>query len=210
MADCSSFPQGSPSCQTIQVIEPDPTLPTSTIPAPGFDPSLTEQGNVILSSGVGIVSVTFSTVKQGDYRFEYLYVDALGLATPEIIPVVPVSQSVYGFTVDLGAQPVIAGYILRWRVVVVTIVTVPGSLVDSPEAIRIQLPLSNTLTVPFANPRSNTQYGFSELRVENLTDLPSAQNPILAQVITKTLANFTVALSPTPNSTNYFLVARTP
>jgi hypothetical protein len=94
--------------------------------------------------------------------------------------------------------------------VVVTIITTPGSLIDSPENIRIQLTLTNTFTATFANPRSNTQYGFTELRVENLIDNPAVQHPTIVQVVAKTLTNFTVGLSPTPNSNNYFLVARTP
>jgi hypothetical protein len=207
---CSQFPFSNPACTTIQLIEPDPTLPVGTIGPPGSDPSLIEFGDVVLSQGQGVLSVTFQTPKAGDYRFEYLYVDALGLTSPGVVDIVPVSQSIYGFTVDLSGVPLATGYILRWRVVVVTVVTTPGSLIDAPEAIRIQLAMTNTFTVAFVNPRSNTNYGFSELRIENLTDLPANQMPILAQVIAKTTLNFTVALSPTPNNTNYYLVARTP
>ena len=212
MADCTGFPSGTPQCATIQVIEPDSTLPTTTIPSAGFDPSMTEAGNVILYNNQQTqINVTFNTVKAGDYRFEYLYVDSLGLSSPGVIPIVPVSQSVYGFSVNLAGIPLADGYILRWRVVVVTIVQAPpGQQIDAPENIYINLTLTNTFTVPFVNPRSNTQYGFSELRVENLVDLPANQHPILAQVVTKTVTNFTVALSPTPDTANYYLKVRTP
>ena len=210
MSDCSQFPFGSPGCQTIQVIEPDPTAVVGTIPAPGFDPSVTEQGDVVLDVDDGIVSVTFSTVKAGDYRFEYLYIDALGIGVPQIIPVVPVNQSLYGFSVDLGAIVLQEGYILRWRVVVVSLVQVSSNLIDFPEAQRIQLPLAPIANILFVNPRSNTLYGFTELRVENLTDVPAVQSPILVQVVLKTTLGFTVALNPTPPTGNYYLVLRTP
>jgi hypothetical protein len=210
MADCSQFPFGSPSCQTIQVIEPDSTRQVATVPAPGFDPSITEQGDVILSQGNGVVTVFFQTTKAGDYRFEYLYIDGLGIGAPEIIPLVPVNQTIYSFSVDLGGYPLQDGYILRWRVVVVSLIQTPGDMIDAPESIRLPLTTTPVFSATFVNPRSNILYGFSELRVENLIDLPGNQSPILAQVVAKTIVGFTVGLSPTPPNTNYYLVARTP
>jgi hypothetical protein len=104
-----------------------------------------------------------------------------------------------------------AGRILRWRVTVVAIVQTPGDFTDAPETIRVQLPQDvSLLDVTFVNARSNITYGFSEFRVENLVDDPSTQSPILAQVVTKTPINFSVALSPSPPTPNYYLQARVP
>jgi hypothetical protein len=218
---CSAFPTGTSACQTIQLIEPDFTLPTVTLPPPGNDPSLVESGNVILAANAGVISVTFLTPKAGDYRFEYLYVDALGLANPGIIDIIPVTQTMTGFTVDLAGVPTVAGYILRWRVTVVIISTGPVQI-DAPESFRVQLPQSiagppaplpvsyYTLQVLFVNPRSTTTYGFSELRVENLVDLPANQSVIGVQVYEKDTLGFKILFNPLAHTANYYLVGRTP
>jgi hypothetical protein len=199
------------TCQTIQVLEPDPTLTAAVIPAPGYDPSMTESGDVPLSARQGLVTVHFTFPKAGDYRFEYLYVDGLGLPHPGVINVIPTNQNIYGFTVSLAGIPESTGRVLRWRVVVVTVRQTAGDFTDAPETIRHRLPDDSSITdITFVNPRSNTTYGFSEFRVENLDDDPATQSPILAQVVTKTPISFSVALSPTPPSLNYYLVARTP
>jgi hypothetical protein len=94
--------------------------------------------------------------------------------------------------------------------VVVTISGTPGAGIDSPENFRVQLPMARLVTVPFVNARSNAVYGFSEFRVENLTDPDTTQRIILPQVVGKTVTNFTVGLNPIPDTIHYFLVARTP
>jgi hypothetical protein len=67
------------------------------------------------------------------------------------------------------------------------------------------------MVVPFTNPRSGTNYGFSELRVENLLDPPASQAIIRVQVTAKTISDFTLSVNPTPaNGSHYFLAARTP
>jgi hypothetical protein len=199
------------TCQVIQVIEPDPTLSTAVIPSPGFDPSMFESGDVPLAINQGTVTVTFQVVKAGDYRFEYLYVDGLGAIHPGVINVIPVTQTVYGFTVNLAGVPRAVGRVLRWHVVVVTVIQSPGNLVDAPETIRVALPVNaNSLVVSFVNPRSTAMYGFTELRVENVIDDPTLQSPVWVQVTLKTLITFTVGISPTPPTANYYLVARTP
>lgn len=210
---------GPQDCTTFQIIEPDATLPVAS--GAVLDPSLQERGEVVLNASQSEVSVLFAVPKAGDYRFEYLYVDAFGVSNPGTIHPVPITQSSAGFTVDLAGVPPISGYILRWHVVVVAI----GSTlnVDAPESFRVQLPSAFpeglpipvppqffTLTVTFQNPRSGTTYGFSELRVENLIDDPGTQTPIVVQVYQKTTTNFSVVFNPTPPTQNYFLVGRTP
>jgi|SRR5262245_22733231 len=198
------------SNQTIQVIEPDSTLTTAVIPAPGYDPAMTESGDVPLSLSQGNVTVNFKVAKAGDYRFEYLYVDGLGQVHPNVINVIPTAQSLFGFSVSLAGIPTTSTRVLHWRVVVVT-VQQAGQAVDSPEAIRVRLPQDSALfTYSFTNARSGTAYGFSELRVENLDDDPALQSPIFVQVVTKTLISFTVGVSPSPPTINYYLIARTP
>lgn len=187
------------------------------------DPNLTERGEVSLQNGQVEVSVTFGTPKASSvYRFEYLYVDAFGVINPGNVPPVVVTQTQYGFTVELAAAP-LDGYVLRWRVDVISISEV--SNVDAPESFRVQLPTYSppgtppipplppqffTLTVTFQNPRSNTLYGFSELRVENLVDDPAVQTPIAFQVCAKTQSGFTIVFTPLPPTENYYLVGRTP
>ena len=214
---------GCPSgFQNIQLIEPDVTLPTVTLPPPGNDPGVVEAGNVILTADIGVVSVSFAAMKLGDYRFEYLYVDALGLTNPGIIDVVPVTQNLFGFTVNLAGVPIADGYILRWKVAVVS---VTGQvLVDAPESFRVQMPNLTPGTIPtplppeiitmdvtFQNPRSNTNYGFSELRVENLVDTLFADQSVIGiQVVQKSVTGFKIMFRPVPPTPNYYLVGRTP
>src|SRR5262245_18185792 len=204
---CQDIPGSGQVCRTIQVLEPDPTVPVANW---RFDPALDESGEVILTQGQTSITVNFKVKKtSANYRFEYLYVDAFGIANPGDIEPVVVSQTVIGFTVQFAGSPLAAGYILRWRVVVVYTEVVPG-LVDTPESLYLALPLSNLFTASFVNPRSNVDYGFSELRIENLTDDPTDQTPVLPQVVQKTILGFTVALNPTPPTGNYFLVVRSP
>ena len=202
MATCAS------DHRVVQIIEPDSTLLTATSGG-GGDPSLDESGSVALDIGQSTVEVEFETPKAStDYRFEYLYVDAFGVVNPGDIEPVVVQQTHFGFSVDLAGSPAVNGYILRWRVVVTEISTIPD--IDTPETIYIQLPQVNLFIINFANPRSSTQYGFSELRVENLVDDPATQSPIHVQVVAKTQSNFTIAINPTPPSLSYFLAVRTP
>lgn len=198
-------------CQNIQLIEPGTDELVANFPG-SQDPSLSERGEVVLTAGQTEVNVVFATTKASAiYRFEYLYVDALGIVLPGIISVVPTLMTAFGFTVELAGTPIGGGYILRWRVVVTALAgPITPPLVDTPESIYVPLPMSNVFTYVFVNPRSGQTYGFSELRVENLIDLPNVQTPILAQVVSKQQAQFSVALSPTPNNGNYYLVARTP
>jgi hypothetical protein len=193
------------------VLEPDSTLTAAVIPAPGYDPSMTESGDVVLQENQGTVTVHFLVPKAGDYRFEYLYVDALGVTHPGVINVIPTSQNIYGFSVSLAGVPRVPNRVMRWRVVVVTVKQTPGDFTDAPESFRVRLgPESNLIDVQFVNPRSTVTYGFSELRVENLVDDPGLQSPILVQVVTKTPISFSVALSPTPPTANYYLTGRVP
>ena len=192
-------------CNTIQIIEG------------GTDPNLDEKGEVALAVGQSEVSVTFTRSKAGTYRFEYLYVDAFGQVNPGTIEPVVTAQTQYGFTVKLGGVAEATGYVLRWHVVVISVTT--SFNVDAPESFRVQIPnvadlapppAARVLTVTFQNPRSNTLYGFSELRVENLIDNPATQTPIAVQVCAKTQTNFTICFSPAAPTNNYFLVGRTP
>ncbi len=206
---CSDFTSQNPTCRTFTFIEPDNTLATVTSSG-AHDQSLDEWGSTIIPLGVpGSIHVDFVTPKASiGYRFEYLYVDALGLPNPGDVEPVVVDQTQFGFTVDLAGVPLAEGYILRWRVIVFEITG--GVVFDAPESLRVQLPQADIATVTFVSPRSTTTYGFTELRVENLIDPAATQRVILAQVVIKTQPTFTVGLNPTPDSDNYFLVVRTP
>lgn len=195
------------SCRTIQILEPDPNLDVLSFRA---DPAVDEHGEMPLLQGMGTITVSFHTPKaSATYRFEYLYVDCLGLVQPGAVEPVVTSQTQFGFTVDFAGAPLATGYILRWRVVVVDLVSPVA--VDAPESIYQQIPADAlTVLVTFSQPRSSLAYGFSELRIENLVDPAAQQTPVLAQVVAKTLLNFTVALNPSPPTDNYYLVVRTP
>ena len=198
--------------RTVQVIEPDGTLVTASSSG-STDQSLDESGSVALEAGQTTVEVRFQTTKASEnYRFEYLYVDALDMADATDVEAVPVIQTVFGFTVKLvgtgvviGGVPV--GYVLRWRVVVNEF---GPAILDQPETIYLQLPQVNLLLVHLTNPRSSTDYGFDELRVENLVDDVAEQTPVLVQVVLKTQTTFTIGLSPTPPTDNYFLAIKIP
>lgn len=199
----------SPNSRVIQVIEPDPTLVTGTLSG-SVDPSIDESGSTTIPMGASSVMVTFIVPKiSTNYRFEYLYVDAFGLVNPGDVEPVVVTQTMFGFTVQLAGLPTDSSYILRWRVVVIDMSS--EIFIDAPENLRLQLPIGVTsFTAIFVNMRSNVIYGFSELRVENLADPVTTQRKILAQVAQKTHTDFTVGLSQAPDTANYFLVARTP
>ena len=186
-------------CDGVTVIQGDVT-----------DQNLTESGFVPLAQGQVEVSVNFVIPKSSNtYQFEYLYVDALGVVNPGGIPPLVTSQTQYGFVVDLSAAPPIAGYVLRWRVVVTTLG--PFTFVDAPESFRVALPVTGNLyTYTFVNARSTTSYGFTELRVENLVDDPTTVTPVNVMVVNKTQLTFEIAFNPTPPTPNYFLVGRTP
>lgn len=196
-------------CSTIQLLEPNSDVPVGI--AGETDPALDERGEEVLTTGQSEAVITFTKPKiSAMYRFEYLYVDAIDIVQPGVISVVPVQQTAYGFTVELAGQPVAEGYILRWRVVVISTEVMPTPTPDIPESIYVQLPQSSVHSVMFNNPRSTQDYGFSELRIENLIDLPGLQVVIVPQVIVKLQEAFTVKLSQVPNNNNYYLVARTP
>ena len=198
------------ACRTIQLIEPEDTLLTSIITSGGRDQSLDESGSMTIPvSEVARVFVEFTVPKvSANYRFEYLYVDALGIPNPGNVEPVVVSQNINGFLVDLAGIPVEEGYILRWRVVVQDITI--NLVVDAPESLRLQLNPARSFTATFVNPRSTTNYGFTELRIENLDDPVDSQRVINAQVVAKTTVGFTVGLNPPPDTSNYYLVVRTP
>lgn len=211
-----SCPNSGIECDTISVIEPNGDLPVSTAGGSG-DPTLSERGEVILSAGNSEIAVPFVTAKaSNEYRFEYLYVDAFGVINPGTIMPVPVTQTQYGFTVDLAGVPPVDGYILRWRVVVVSLG--PTSTVDAPESLYVQLnhtdlsdpPPQPVQDILFVNPRSNTTYGFTELRVENVIDDPLTQYPVFVQVVEKRIDGFKIAINPLPDTENYYVAVRTP
>jgi hypothetical protein len=204
----NACPPNGTDCRIVQVIEPDSTLLVNTSQG-STDTSIDESGSVILSAGQTQVDVQFLTKKAGDdYRFEYLYIDAFGVVNPGNVAPVPVLQTIYGFSVKLAGAAILAGYILRWRVVVVTFGG--GGVLDAPETIYIQLPRANTFVVHLVNARTTTDYAFGELRVENLIDPVSSQTPIWVQVVQKTKTSFTIGLSPTPPTDNYFLSVSLP
>lgn len=200
-----------PNTRNIQLLEPDDLVLTTTSSG-SMDASLQESGEVALSAGQLVAEVHFSVTKaSADYRFEYLYVDAFGkFVHPGIINIVVVVANEFGFGVEFAGVPPEDGYVLRWRVVVIS-TSIGTAFEDFPETLYVRIPaLAAALTVTFLNPRSTVNYGFKELRVENLTDPLASQRIILAQVVVKTILNFTVGLNPRPNNDHYFLVARTP
>lgn len=207
---CENFQSVNPVCRTVQLIEPEDTLLTSITSSGGRDQSLDESGSITIPvTPTARLFVPFETQKVSvNYRFEYLYIDALGIANPGNVEPVVVDQNVNGFLVDFAGIPISEGYILRWRVVVQDVTI--NLIIDAPESLRLQLNTARTFTATFVNPRSTAIYGFSELRVENLIDPVDTQRIVNAQVIAKTTVGFTVGLNPPPDTTNYYLVARTP
>jgi len=208
---CQSFRQGSSNCNTIQLIEPEDTLLTSITSSGGRDKSLDESGSITIPfpSTSARLFVPFENPKvSSNYRFEYLYIDALGISNPGNVEPVVVDVNINGFVVDLTGVPLDDGYILRWRVVVQDVTI--NLVVDAPESLKLQLSPARTFTATFVNPRSTALYGFTELRIENLIDPVEFQRAINVQVVAKTTSNFTVGLNPPPDTTNYYLIARTP
>ena len=205
---CNQFQSQTPACKTFTFIEPDDTL-LSVTSSGVKDQSLDEAGDTVIPSGVPRMRIDFVTPKASfNYKFEYLYIDALGISNPGDVRIVVVDQNQFGFTVDFAGTTLSDGYILRWRVVVLNLQG--GLAIDAPENLRLQLPQARVYTATFVNPRSNTTYGFSELRVENLVDEISSQRVVSIQVAAKTQANFVIGINPPPDTGNYFLVARTP
>jgi hypothetical protein len=200
-----------PNTKNVQLLEPD-NLILSTTSSGSMDASLQESGSEILAQGASVLLVYFKVTKASpNYRFEYLYVDAFGkIVNPGIINPVVVLTNELGFMVEFAGATPEAGYVLRWRVVVIDTL-IGTAFEDFPERLRVQIPANvSFLVVTFENPRSTVNYGFSELRVENLTDPVATQRIILAQVAVKTTINFTVGLNPRTNNANYYLVCRTP
>jgi hypothetical protein len=109
-----------------------------------------------------------------------------------------------------AGAPIGPGYVLHWRVVVHGESSLV--LVDAPEDLYVLIPRAPVMTVTFHQPRSGTNYGFSELRVENLTEDHSVQAIIRVQVYRKTITAFSLAVNPMPPAGHpyYFLKVRTP
>jgi hypothetical protein len=135
-------------------------------------------------------------------------VDAIGNIEPGAIQIVPTIQAVEGFAVVFAGTPIGSGYVLHWRVTVHRLRS--QILIDAPEDLYIQMPRTNTMAVTFHQQRSGTSYGFTELRVENLTEAPGNQSPIHIQVYRKTISGFFLAVNPTPPTLFYYLKVRTP
>lgn len=197
---------GTVECDTVQIIEPKDDLLVDTA---NTRSDMDERGEVELVNGQTSAVIIFAVPKlNAFYHFEYLYIDAMGNTNPGGIQIVPTVRAIEGFAVLFAGLPIGAGYVLHWRVVV----TQTSSLVqiDAPEDLYLQMPHANLMAVTFVNPRSNTNYGFTELRVENLTDPPAGQALIGVQVVTKTTGGFVVAVNPMPPTNFYFLRVRTP
>jgi hypothetical protein len=198
-------PQSScPECSTTQIIDDG-----SVIIGNEGDPTLAEHGEVPLQTDQAEVVVLFDVPKAGVYIFEYLYVDAFGQANPGTIQAVPIRQDMDGFTVELAGSPPLAGYVLRWRVVVIQIGSEPIPEPDPPQNLYINLPQAQTYTVFWPIPRTVLNYGFSELRVEYNGDIPIG--PVITpMVILKAYDRFIIKLSETPANSFYYLVVRSP
>lgn len=193
-------------CETVQIIEPRDDL---LVDVAGNTNDMDERGEVVLSSGQVNASVLFQVSKlNAEYRFEYLYVDAIGNANPGSIQIIPTIRTITGFAVVFAGAPIGAGYVLHWRVTVHK--TSAVILVDYPENLYLQMPRTNTMAVAFHQPRSGVEYGFSELRVENLTEAHNVQAIIRVQVYQKGINGFTLAVNPKPPTDFYFLKVRTP
>jgi hypothetical protein len=194
-------------CDTVQIIEPRDDLLVDTA---GATNDMDERGTVELASGQRNAIVLFEVPKLNpSYSFEYLYVDAMGNVEPGAIQIVPTVRAIEGFAVVFAGVPIGAGYVLHWRVVVHRSSTL--ILIDAPENLNVPLtPHANFQTIAFHQPRSGTNYGFTELRVENLTEDHNAQAVIHVQVVHKTLSGFSIAINPRPPTEFYFLRVRTP
>jgi hypothetical protein len=196
----------NPNCDTVQIIEPNDDLLVDTA---GQNSDFDERGELPLTAGQLNASVLFQVQKlNAAYQFEYLYVDALGNAKPGGIQVIPVTRGTTGFTVVFAGTPIEVGYVLHWRVVIRRTSTLVQ--IDAPENLYLPIPRSSTMGITFVNPRSGVDYGFSELRVENLVDPVENQAIIRVQVYSKSIDGFIVAVNPRPPTNNYFLKVRTP
>jgi len=198
-------------CGTIQVLEPDSSVPVADAGGTA-DPSLVERGDYVLAQGETEVQIFFKTRKAAAlYRFEYLYVDTADVIpvqpNPGTITCIPIVQTVDGFSLELAGSPILAGYTIRWRVVVVELTSLN---LDEPESINIPIPLLASLMTVFLDSPRSAAYGFSELRVENLVDPAAGQAVIHVQVTTRASSFFVVAINPRPPTANYNLVARIP
>lgn len=193
-------------CQTIQIIEPRDDLLVDTA---GSTSDMDERGELPLVEGQVNAFVDFTVHKLNtNYHFEYLYIDAIGNAHPGATQIIPTSRQVDGFAVVFAGAPIGDGYVLYWRVTIVRSST--SVQIDTPEDLYLQMPKSSLMSVTFVHERSNTDYGFTELRVENLHDAPESQQPIHVQVYQKMLGGFLLAVNPRPRTDFYFLKVRTP
>jgi hypothetical protein len=193
-------------CDTVQIIEPRDDL---LVDVAGTTNDMDERGSLELNSGQVNAIVLFEVPKlNAQYSFEYLYVDAMGNVEPGAVQIVPTVRAIEGFAVVFAGAPIGPGYVMHWRVVVHRSSTL--ILIDAPEDLYLQMPRTNTMSVTFHQPRSGTNYGFSELRVENLTEAHGVQAVIRVQVYQKFIGSFRIAVNPTPPSDFYFLKVRTP
>lgn len=193
-------------CDTVQIIEPHDDLLVDTA---GTRSDVDERGEVELVDGQTSAVIIFQVPKlNAFYNFEYLYVDAMGNTNPGGIQIIPTVRAIEGFAVLFAGAPIGSGYVLHWRVTIVR--TSSLIQVDAPEDLYLQIPHAPTMGVTFVNPRSHVNYGFTELRVENLTDPPAGQAIIRVQVYAKTVSGFLLAVNPMPPTNFYFLRVRTP
>ena len=174
------------------------------------DESLDEQGKVQLVNGQFEVTVTFETPKfSDDYEFN-CYVENTVDPMPTVVQWQPQSRTKYGFTIALAPATDSDNYVFYWHVRVRDTAVAIGPIIDAPEAARSQLiPGAISQTIYFTNPRSGTDYTFSEFRVENLVDGDS-QFIIWVQLKAKTKNSFDVAISPPVENANYFLCWKSP
>lgn len=192
-------------CDTIQIIEPKGDFLVDTA---GSTSDMDERGEVALHAGQLHVVVYFRVPKLNPYfNFEYLYIDAMGNPHPGGVHVIPTVRANEGFAAVFAGSPVEAGYVLHWRVTIVRTSTLVQ--IDAPELLYLPMPRTSVMNVLFVNPRSNLNYGFTELRVENLSQ-EGGQAIIHVQVIVKTLIGVALGVNPVPRSDNYFLRVRTP
>lgn len=194
-------------CDTVQIIEPKDDL---LVDSAGSTNDMDERGELELVDGQINAVVLFEVLKlNAQYSFEYLYVDAMGNVEPGAVQIVPTVRAIEGFAVVFAGAPIGPGYVMHWRVVIHR----PSALVliDAPEDLNVQLtPHANLQVIAFRQPRSGTNYGFTELRVENLTEDHSVQAVIHVQVVHKTISGFSIAINPRPPTEFYFLRVRTP
>lgn len=194
------------NCETVQIIEPNNDLLVDTA---GTTSDVDERGELVLIPGQTSADVAFQVNKLNvNYNFEYLYVDSPNDPHPGSVVPVPVTRGVGGFSVAFAGSPIGAGYVLHWRVTIAR--TSALIQTDAPESLYLQLPRAALMDISFVNPRSSVNYGFSELRVENLHDAPAVQTPIHVQVYQKLLTGFSIAINPTPPTDFYYLKVRTP